>query len=190
MLRLVLAGLLSLLAIAPTAEAAGTTQILRDCADDGVLQGHYTSAELRKAREHIPTDTDQYTDCRDVLSRALARTAGGGSSSSSAAGGGGGGGGGSGSTGSGQALSPSTPEDRKALDQALREGQKPIDVGGEPVVPGAAGFAAAAPRNDLPGTLIVLLALLGAATLAMLLPQARRASALPLSRLRHVLGRG
>src|SRR4051812_41521029 len=97
MLRLVLAGLLLLLAIAATAEAAGTTQILRDCADDGVLQGHYTAAEIRKARQHIPTDTDQYTDCRDVLARALASTAaGGGSSSSSGAGGGAGGGGSSG----------------------------------------------------------------------------------------------
>jgi hypothetical protein len=187
MLRLVLAGLLLLLAIAPAAEAASTTQILRDCADDGVLQGHYKPSELRKARKNIPADTDQYTDCRDVLARATASTAAGSGSSSS---GGGGAGGGSGSSGSGGTLTPSTDQDRKALDQALRDGQKGVDVGGQPVIPGAAGLAASAPRNSLPATLIVLLALLGAATLAMLLPQARRASARPLTRLRHVLNRG
>ena len=68
MLRLALACLvLGLLVAVPAASAASTTQILRDCADDGVLQGNYTPSELRKARQNIPTDTDEYTDCRDVL---------------------------------------------------------------------------------------------------------------------------
>jgi len=80
MLRLALACLvLGLFAVVPTAaNAASTTQILRDCADDGVLQGNYTPAELRKARQNIPTDTDQYTDCRDVIARAAASCAKGG----------------------------------------------------------------------------------------------------------------
>ena len=73
MLRLALACLvLGFFAVVPAANAASTTQILRDCADDGVLQGDYTPAELRKARQNIPTDTDEYTDCRDVLARAAA----------------------------------------------------------------------------------------------------------------------
>ena len=59
----------------PAANAASTTQILRDCADDGVLQGDYSPSELRKARQNIPTDTDEYTDCRDVLARAAAAAA-------------------------------------------------------------------------------------------------------------------
>src|SRR3954449_7674472 len=96
MLRLVLAGLLLLLAIAPAAEAASTTQILRDCADDGVLQGHYSPSDLRKARNNIPTDTDEYTDCRDVLARAGADAIAG-----SSAPGGPGGSGGSGGSASG-----------------------------------------------------------------------------------------
>ena len=73
MLRLALGCLLLGLVVGvPAANAAGTTQILRDCADDGVLQGNYSPSELRKARKNIPTDTDEYTDCRDVLSRAAA----------------------------------------------------------------------------------------------------------------------
>jgi len=190
MLRLVLAGLLLALAIAPAAEAASTTQILRDCADDGVLQGHYTPAELRKARNNIPTDTDQYTDCRDVLARAAANAAAGDGNSGGAGGGGfGGGSGGGGGTPQGP-LTPTTPDDQNTLNQALREGGKGVDVGGTSIVPGAVGFNADAARNSMPTTLIVLLALLGAATLAMLLPSVRRASAGPLTRLRHVVGRG
>ena len=88
MLRLALACLvLGLVVAVPAANAASTTAVLRDCADDGVLQGSYTPSELRKARQNIPTDTDEYTDCRDVLARASARAIAG------TAGGGGGGGG-------------------------------------------------------------------------------------------------
>ena len=48
MLRLALACLvLGLIVAVPAANAASTTQILRDCADDGVLQGDYSPAELR-----------------------------------------------------------------------------------------------------------------------------------------------
>src|SRR5688572_17248776 len=93
MLRLALACLvLGLFAVVPAANAASTTQILRDCADDGVLQGDYTPAELRKARQNIPTDTDEYTDCRDVLARAAAAgvSSRGGSGSGGASGGTGG----------------------------------------------------------------------------------------------------
>src|SRR5215217_9465069 len=92
MLRLALACLvLGFFAVVPAANAASTTQILRDCADDGVLQGDYTPAELRKARQNIPTDTDEYTDCRDVLARAAAAgvSSRGGSGGGGAAAGGG-----------------------------------------------------------------------------------------------------
>src|SRR3954449_10746291 len=92
MLRLALACLvLGLFVVVPAANAAGTTRILRDCADDGVLQGDYSPAELRKARQNIPTDTDEYTDCRDVLARAATgAVAGSGSGSGSTSGGAGG----------------------------------------------------------------------------------------------------
>src|SRR4051812_48735050 len=91
MLRLALACLALLLVAVPAAEAASTTQILRDCADDGVLQGNYKPSELRKARQNIPTDTDEYTDCRDVLARAATgAVAGSGSGSGSTSGGAGG----------------------------------------------------------------------------------------------------
>ncbi len=173
MLRLALACLvLGLLVAVPAASAASTTQILRDCADDGVLQGDYTPSELRKARQNIPTDTDEYTDCRDVLSRAAARAVAG----SGAASGGPGAAGSGGSGGGEQALeSPATPEGQEAIAKAASKGAPdPIQLDGRPVVPGTAGLAAGAVRNGLPTPLIVLLALLGAAALATLTPFVRR----------------
>ncbi len=168
MLRLALACLvLGLIVAVPAANAASTTQILRDCADDGVLQGDYKPSELRKARQNIPTDTDEYTDCRDVLARAAA---------AGVAGSGAGSGGGSGGSSENAPLeSPNTPEGKEAIGKAAGEGAPdPIRLGGRAVVPGSAGLASDAVRNDLPTPLIVVLALLGAAALATLTPFVRR----------------
>jgi hypothetical protein len=170
MLRLVLACLLIGLVAVPAADAASTTQILRDCADDGVLQGNYSPSELRKARKNIPTDTDEYTDCRDVLARAAAAGVAGSNGSSS-------GGGVGGSTGgAGQGLAdPHTPEGREIVGQAgARGAPDAVDIGGRSVVPGNAGFATGAVRNGIPDTLIVVLVLLGAAALAASAPFVRR----------------
>jgi hypothetical protein len=193
MLRLALAGLVLMLglAIAPAANAASTTQILRDCADDGVLQGDYTPAELRKARQNIPADTDQYTDCRDVIARAAARGVAGDGASS----GGGGGGGGGGSDEGGAPLIPQNDADQKALDDAYTRGHEPVELGGRTLTPGAAGLHAAAARNELPGTLIAALVLLAAATLALLAPRLFRSDLLARataagSTLRARVGRG
>ncbi len=170
MLRLAL-GMCLLLALvaAPAANAAGTTQILRDCADDGVLQGNYSPSDLRKARQNIPTDTDEYTDCRDVLARAAARGV------ASSGGGGGGAAGSGGSTGEGILESPNTPEGQAAIGESAAQGAPdPIQLSGRPVIPGNAGFAAGAVRNGLPTSLLVVLVLLGAAALAAAAPFARR----------------
>jgi hypothetical protein len=199
MLRLLLAWALLGLVVAPAASAAGTIEILRDCADDGRLQGNYSPAELRNARKNIPTDTDEYTDCRDVLARAavdaVAGGGGGGGGGGGAAAGGGGGtaatpgasGPSGGSATGGDLVAPSTPEDREAIAQASRAGApKPVEIDGRPVIPGASGLAANAARNDIPVTLLIALVLLGLAALAAALPPARRR--LPLVS-RRVLGR-
>lgn len=169
MLRLALACLLlGLIVAVPAANAASTTQILRDCADDGVLQGDYKPAELRKARQNIPTDTDEYTDCRDVLARAAAAAVAG-------SGAGSGGSGAGGSSGDQPLESPNTPEGKEAIGTAAGEGAPdPIRLGERAVVPGTAGLSADAVRNELPTPLIVLLALLGTAALATLTPFVRR----------------
>jgi hypothetical protein len=217
MLRLVLACVVAtLLVTASSAYGAGTRQeILRQC-QDGALTGDFTAQQLRDARDHIPSDIDQYSDCRNVLSRAILGLAGGGSAGGaggSPGGGGGAGGGGTGGTGgtggggtggtgasggtaggSGGLLTPTTPADQQALGDAAKADGRPIDVGGNPVVPGAAGLYSGAPRNSLPTTVIVALALLAAAALAGAVPAARRLGAIRPAAIatlgRRVLARG
>jgi hypothetical protein len=170
MLRLALACLvLGLFAVVPAANAASTTQILRDCADDGVLQGDYTPAELRKARQNIPTDTDEYTDCRDVLSRAAAAGV-------SSRGGSGPGGASGGIGGSDQPpADPHSPEGREIVGRAGAEPPPgPMNIGGRSVVPGRASLSSDGVRNELPPGMLAALILLGAGALSTLLPPVRR----------------
>lgn len=196
MRRTIFLALLATLLLVPTASAASPTQILRDCFDDGILQGNYTIAELRKAETQLPTDVDEYSDCRDVLSREIAARAAAaspksdtGNSGAGAAAGTGGGGGGpsaptpaatnapSASTGKdpGTVTGPSTPEDWKAVSGAIDHGNEPLIIGGRPVSPGSSRLAAQVGRNPLPGDLSIVLALLGAVTLAaFVVPVVRR----------------
>ena len=166
MLRLVLACLLLGLVAVPAANAASTTQILRDCADDGVLQGDYSPSELRKARQNIPTDTDEYTDCRDVLARAAAAGVAGPSGrlgrrrrwrlrrrGATAA-----------AADPGHARGPRRSSARPARKPRARAR---CDIGGRAVVPGTPASRADGVRNDLPRRRCSSsLILLGAAALA------------------------
>lgn len=176
--RILLVCGLALALLAPPAAAQSTRiKILRECAQDGRLTGDYTAQQIRDARSNIPDDIDEYTDCRDVLTRALlnlargdSNAAGGGGGDTGAAGAGGTGGTGGGGGGGGTLLTPSTDADREALDTAGRAAETPVEVSGSRVSPGTAGEL----RNGLPATLIVLLALLAAAALAATAPFARR----------------
>jgi hypothetical protein len=171
MLRLALACLvLGFFAVVSAANAASTTQILRDCADDGVLQGDYTPAELRKARQNIPTDTDEYTDCRDVLARAAAAGV-------SSRGGSGGASGGSGGTGASDQPPPDphSAEGREIVGQAgAKPPPGPMNIGGRSVIPGRASLSSGGVRNELPPGMLAALILLGAGALSTLLPPVRR----------------
>jgi hypothetical protein len=169
MLRLALACLvLGLFAVVPAANAASTTQILRDCADDGVLQGDYTPAELRKARQNIPTDTDEYTDCRDVLARAAAAGV-------SSRGGSGGSGGTGGAAGGQPPADPHSDEGRAIVGAAgAKPPPGPMNIGGRSVIPGRASLSANGVRNELPPGMLAALILLGAGALSTLLPPVRR----------------
>ena len=158
-----LSALLALLALgavaAAPASAAGRDAIIKDCSDDGRLSGKYSASELRDARKNLPSDIAEYTDCADVLRRA---ELGNGGASSSAAGGGSGaggstlgGGGGSTTAGGGaETLSPASDAERKALAQAATSSPAPVEVNGQKIVPGAAGFSPDAARHSLPTSLL------------------------------------
>jgi hypothetical protein len=170
---LTLSGLILLLA-APTASAGVREKILREC-QDGRITGDYSPGQLRDARKNIPTDIDEYSDCRDVLARAAlsGRSSGGGNGGT---GGGGtaapggvlpGGGGGELTVANGKA-------EEKDLVDALESAPGGADVGGEHLVPGASGLAADAARRGLPTTLLTALVLLGLCALAAAAPAVRR----------------
>ena len=165
-----LTALLALLALwvaAPApASAASRDEIIGDCADDGQLQGRYSPSELRDARKNLPSDVAEYTDCADVLRRA--ELGDGGSPGGNGTSGGGAFPGSTGSPGSGgssgPALTPANDAERAALTRAQTDGAAPVEVNGEAITPGAAGFSPNATRNGMPASLlfaIIALALLG-----------------------------
>jgi hypothetical protein len=171
---LTLSGLILLLA-APTASAGVREKILREC-QEGRITGNYTPGQLRDARKNIPTDIDEYSDCRDVLARA-ALTGRGGSGGSGGAGGGGGTaapGGVLPGGGDGNRVVANGKAEEKDLVDALNSAPGGADVGGEHLVPGASGLAADAARHGLPTSLLTALILIGLCALAAAAPAVRR----------------
>src|SRR3954469_11624769 len=98
LMRRLLPLLIALLLLPTAAALASGGKVIRDCTDDGRLQGHYSQKDLRDALSSMPSDIDEYTDCRDVIRRA----AFGGAGSSGGGKGGSGGGGGGGNSGGGE----------------------------------------------------------------------------------------
>src|SRR4051794_12614160 len=185
--RLILACVVAMLLVTAAPAFADTRQqILREC-QDGALTGDYTAKQIRDARDNIPTDIDQYSDCRQVLSSALLRLAGGSGSSNGPGGSGGGSGGtggggagisggsggsgGAGGTGSGGLLTPTTPQDQQALADAAK-GAGPVDVGGTAVDAAKVGLGGM--RHTLPTSMIIAPVLLALAAAGAAVPLARR----------------
>lgn len=54
-----------------SAGAAGLSAPVEDCNAHGQLTGHYTVAQLRSALATMPVDVKEYTNCADVIQRAL-----------------------------------------------------------------------------------------------------------------------
>lgn len=97
-LATVLAALLAALLVLPAAaQASRAGDVIRDCHEDGTLDGNYSQQDLQDAQDNLPSDVDQYGDCRDVIRQAQAD----GSRRRGGAGGPGGGGGGAGGAGGG-----------------------------------------------------------------------------------------
>ena len=193
-LRFLMVVLLGLLVLAPAAGAAGRNQILRDCEDDSRLSGDYSAKELRDARNNINSGLDAYSDCRDVLSAAIAakarKSSGGGTGSiggpgseSGITGGGATGGKPGGTSGSGSGrlletdLGAAPPEvsaaERRELRSA-REAPPAVELRGQRVVPGVEGVAGAAATTALPASLVLALAALAAALVLAGVVLARR----------------
>jgi phage shock protein PspC (stress-responsive transcriptional regulator) len=140
----------------PAAAHANGAAVIRDCAQDGQLNKHYSQKELRDALNNLPSDIDEYTDCRSVIRAAM--------------------GGGNGDTGGAPPngiMTPSgaiagSPADVQALahlTSQVSNGKNPtIVVAGKPLVPGNAGLSGVlgglAGSNGMPPSLIATIAAL------------------------------
>src|SRR3954466_8217034 len=70
-LRTSLALIAVLLLGLPAAAPASAAVVPRDCAQDGKLDKTYTQKELQDAERNLPSDIDEYTDCRSVIQAAM-----------------------------------------------------------------------------------------------------------------------
>ena len=183
MTRRLIPTLVAALALAvPATSFADGAAVIRDCGDDGKLSKRYSQKEYRDALRDMPTDVDEYTDCRDVIRDARLANAGGGGGGSTGGGGTGGVAGGGGiddpTAGAGglltDPLKDASPAERDAVTRAVQGGGKPVTVGGKVVEPGQVGLGALSNGGALPGPLVGVLVLLAAALLAGLAILGRR----------------
>jgi len=157
--------LAALAAVAVPVASASYKSVIKDCAEDGVLDKKYSQAELKKAKKKLPSDLDEYSDCREVIGAAI-----GGAGKQ--------GGGGGGGTGGGATL-PSAPaaraQDERELDSIVT-GKKPkVKVGDQTVAPGKNGlFRPASAENGMPLPLLLALIAMGVVALGGALFALRR----------------
>jgi hypothetical protein len=149
--HLLIIGALATLAL-PAPAFASADQVVRDCVYDGKLDRHYSNEELRRARNHLPSDADEYSDCRDVIASAIK----------------------GGSDRSGGALSPGVgatdpageaaaqATDKSDLAAITSDDKAPkLDVGGQGMEPDNSGFfELGGAANQVPLPLLIALLLL------------------------------
>jgi hypothetical protein len=161
MRRLLITAVLGCLFL-PAAAWGSSSAVIKDCTDDGVIQGHYSQQDYKNALANLPTDVDEYTDCRDVIKRAQTGGTGGGSGGPGSPGGTGGN-----TPAGGDPLASATPAERAALAAAQAGGaDKPVSIGGKLVQPGKLGFGGLGSPTTLPSSLIAVLVALGIAAAA------------------------
>jgi hypothetical protein len=170
-----------LMAAAP-AIAYNVGAVYKDCETNGHLTGHYSSGELQAALNGMPSVMAEYSDCQDVIQRALlAASTPTGRRTGSTTTGGGGGGGGSGS-GSGSGKTPggkpggktgghgkrgSTRTGVNSAPKAAAAGKgraSGITLAGANIRPGSTGTSVSA--RSLPAALLVVLILLALAAVS------------------------
>lgn len=168
---------LALALLLPALAHASAAEVIRDCAEDGVIDGDYSNAELREAGRRLPADLDEYSDCRAAIRSKIrngpsAGAAGGpgldggtGGGDSGGGTGGSGSGGGSAGSGSGTDGGGGSPAESARKREVARADTESL-LGDRKVDPAAAGaFDEEGTANGLP--LPVLLAIIALVLLAM-----------------------
>ena len=141
------------LVVVPAPAMGSANQVLRDCIRDGKLDGTYSNAELRKARDNLPSDSDEYSDCGQIIAAAIK----GGSNRGVGAGSPGVGA----SDPAGEAAARGTDAGDLAAIAGGKGGAPKVDVGGTSLAPDSSGFFnLAGAANEVPLPLLLALILL------------------------------
>jgi hypothetical protein len=151
---------LALVVVPAPAAMASPEQVLRDCIRDGRLDRTYSNSDLRKARDNLPSDSDEYSDCGEIIAAAIK----GGSNRGSGAGSPG-----VGATDpAGEAAARTEDAGDLAAITSGKGGTPSVDVGGTSLAPDSSGFfnlGGAANQVPLPLLLaLILLALFAMAS--------------------------
>jgi hypothetical protein len=151
-----LAAVLAALSVVVQPAFSSAIGVIRDCSEDGVLNGKYSTSDLEGALEQLPSDLDEYTDCRAVIRRAQLGSAGGHSAAKRPA-----------VADRVDAAAPPSAKERREIDKATGSGAA-VRIGGTGVRPGESGapFKSAGFGTDLPPLVLVVLIALAASTLA------------------------
>jgi hypothetical protein len=139
--------------------------VIRDCSEDGVLNGKYSASELERALDQLPSDLDEYTDCRSVIRRAQLGSAGGSHRRAKPAA----------VAHRDDAGAPATAGEEGEIAKATGADEA-VRIGGTGVRPGESGapFDSAGFGTDLPPLVLIVLIALGASTLAVAALTGRR----------------
>jgi hypothetical protein len=152
-----LVAVLAVFAVAVPAASGSAMGVIRDCSEDGILNGKYSPSELDGALEQLPSDLDEYTDCRAVIRRAQLGAAGDKHRAAKRPA----------AADRVDAAAPPTATEQRKIAKA-RGSDEPVRIGGKGVRPGESGapFNSAGFGTDLPPMVLVVLIALGASTLA------------------------
>jgi phage shock protein PspC (stress-responsive transcriptional regulator) len=141
----------------PAAAHASGSDVIRDCADDGKLDKQYSQKELGDAERNLPSDIDEYTDCRQAIRSAMH-----------------GGSGNPGGPGPANAIitaSGAVAASQKDIDaltavqnDSVKGKRRAVHIDGEKVTPGNAGLggplAGLAGSNGMPMALVAVIVVL------------------------------
>jgi hypothetical protein len=150
----------------PAAASASSDDVIRDCSDNGKFDRQHSPQDLKHARDNLPSDINEYTDCKGLIEKKLQ---GSGPGSSDGPGGGTGTGGGAAPSGDPGATTKSGATGGSAADVAAlktdteqaKRSRPSIVAGGRTVTPASSGLNdVAGAANELPASLIVAIGLL------------------------------
>ena len=171
--RLTLLLLAMLVALAAPASAQNGQEVIRDCAEDGDLDGNYSQDDLDDAYDNMPSDIDEYSNCRQVIESARERSdVGADNNAGSGSPGTGISGGSSGGTGAAPGGTGNDIDELNARGERSRSGDAPeASVAGETAGNASGTYSTDAESDGMSAPLIValILAALGAVAGALYL---------------------